>query len=154
MTTSRDVDTQLGAGNTHADGHTAVHHGSVGHEARDVNVRPVFVSFVGLLVVTIGSLLLMYAVLRAFTASDLAQSAPASPLAASYGRHEPPEPRLQVAPRDDLYRLHEQEDAMLHGYGWVDRGAGVARIPIERAIELLAKRGLPSAPPPAAEGKR
>jgi hypothetical protein len=33
---------------------------------------------------------------------------------------------------------------LLEGYQWVDEQAGVVRIPIERAMELLAERGLPS----------
>jgi len=124
-----------------------------GHESRDVSVRNIAVSFVGLFVVTAGVLVFMYVLLRAFTASDVEQSAPASPLAASYGRQAPPEPRLQVAPRDDLRRLRDREEALLHSYGWVDRNAGIARIPIERAIELLVTRRLPAEPAPAAGGR-
>ena len=30
---------------------------------------------------------------------------------------------------------------MLDNYGWVDKSAGVVRIPIDRAIDLLAVRG-------------
>ena len=30
---------------------------------------------------------------------------------------------------------------MLESYAWVDKSAGVVRIPIERAIEVLAERG-------------
>jgi hypothetical protein len=128
--------------------------GGGGHESRDIRIRPIVAAFVGLAVVTVGVLPLVYVLLRVFTASDLARSAPASPLAASYGRQAPPEPRLQIAPRDDLRRLREREEALLHGYGWVDRDTGVARIPIERAIELLATRGLPAeAAPPAGSGR-
>jgi len=32
----------------------------------------------------------------------------------------------------------------LHTYGWVDRRAGIARIPIERAMDLLATRAAPA----------
>ncbi|HJQ84172.1 MAG TPA: hypothetical protein VKA21_08855, partial [Candidatus Binatia bacterium] len=48
----------------------------------------------------------------------------------------PPEPRLEVAPAAELQALRREEEARLHGYGWVDRDAGIVRIPIERAIEL------------------
>jgi len=143
----RDADSQvaeLGAGG--AQEHVP---GGGGHESRDVRIRPIVSSFVGLGAITLGVLLLVYVILRAFTASNVEQSAPASPLAASYGRQAPPEPRLQIAPRDDLRHLHEREEAVLDGYGWVDRDAGVTRIPIERAIELLAARGLPAEPTPA-----
>jgi hypothetical protein len=65
---------------------------------------------------------------------------------------QPPAPRLQIKPKADLERLRADERAKLDGYGWTDRQAEVARIPIERAIELLSQRGLagwPSAPPDA-----
>ena len=32
---------------------------------------------------------------------------------------------------------------MLHGYGWVNQGAGVARMPIDQAKKLIVERGLP-----------
>jgi hypothetical protein len=37
----------------------------------------------------------------------------------------------------------QQEIAQLHGYGWVNKGAGIAHIPIDRAIALVAEKGLP-----------
>jgi hypothetical protein len=54
----------------------------------------------------------------------------------------PPAPRLQTDPDADLAALHAQEARELTSYGWVDRGAGIARIPIERAMELTAQRGI------------
>ena len=41
----------------------------------------------------------------------------------------------------DLRELREAESNILDHYGWVDRSAGVVRIPIARAIDLLAARG-------------
>jgi hypothetical protein len=60
-----------------------------------------------------------------------------------------PAPDLQVASSLDYQKFREAEDAQLHSYGWVDRQAGIAAIPIERAMELLAKRGLPAQKSPA-----
>ena len=45
-----------------------------------------------------------------------------------------------------LERLRAADDATLTSYGWVDRKSGIVRIPIDRAIDLLAARGLPSKP--------
>lgn len=39
----------------------------------------------------------------------------------------------------DLLSLRAKEDAHLHSYAYVDRNKGVVRIPINRAMELLAK---------------
>ncbi|HVR72717.1 MAG TPA: hypothetical protein VMT52_00220 [Planctomycetota bacterium] len=57
-------------------------------------------------------------------------------------RSEPPMPRLQVSPLDDLGKLRAEEDAILGTYGW-DRESGLFRIPIERAMEVLAAEGIP-----------
>jgi hypothetical protein len=54
-----------------------------------------------------------------------------------------PGPRLQIEPALDLARLRAAEQAQLAGYGWLDRERGVVRIPIERAMGLIAARGLP-----------
>jgi len=40
---------------------------------------------------------------------------------------------------DDLLALRAKEQAQLHSYAYIDRAKGVVRIPIERAMELLAQ---------------
>lgn len=58
-----------------------------------------------------------------------------------------PTPRLQLDDgNQDVMELHEREDLLLNNYSWVDRSKGEVRIPIERAMELIAQRGLPVAP--------
>jgi hypothetical protein len=49
-----------------------------------------------------------------------------------------PEPRLQTTERLDLAHLRQAEDDLLNGYGWVDRKAGIVRIPVAEAMRLLA----------------
>src|SRR5262249_49363321 len=56
------------------------------------------------------------------------------------GPQEPPPPRLQVHPLDELRQLHMREDAQLGTYGWVDRPHGIVRLPVDRAMALLAER--------------
>jgi hypothetical protein len=53
-------------------------------------------------------------------------------------------PRLQSAPIGDLKDMKAAEDKILNGYGWIDQQHGLVRIPIDRAIDLLAQRGLPA----------
>ena len=60
-----------------------------------------------------------------------------------------PEPDLQVASSRDYQDMRAAEEAQLRSYGWVDREAGIAAIPIERAMEILASRGLPAQKSPA-----
>ena len=54
-----------------------------------------------------------------------------------------PAPDLQVASSLDYQEMRAAEEAQLHSYRWVDKQAGIAAIPIKRAMELLADRGLP-----------
>jgi hypothetical protein len=58
-----------------------------------------------------------------------------------------PTPRLQT---DDGYQeisdMHAKEDLLLENYSYIDRSKGTVRIPIERAMELIAERGLPVVP--------
>ena len=66
-----------------------------------------------------------------------------------------PSPRLQT---DDGYQevtdIHAKEDLLLENYSWVDEGKGTVRIPIERAMELIAQRGLPVAPEAQGTGEK
>ena len=62
-------------------------------------------------------------------------------------RPTPLPPRLQPNPLDqrtaeeDIAILRTREEELLSTYGWVDREAGIVRIPIDQAIELLAEDG-------------
>jgi len=57
-----------------------------------------------------------------------------------------PQPRLQTDDgNQEIADLPEKEDLLLENYSWVDKSQGKVRIPIERAMELVAKQGLPVA---------
>jgi hypothetical protein len=51
---------------------------------------------------------------------------------------------LSGTPQDDLAVIRRAETERLEGHGWVDRQAGVVRIPIGDAMDILARRGLPA----------
>ena len=55
----------------------------------------------------------------------------------------PPAPNLQAQPPVDLAEFRARQEQILTTYAWIDRDKGVVRIPIERAIDLVAERGLP-----------
>jgi hypothetical protein len=58
-----------------------------------------------------------------------------------------PTPRVQTDDgNQDVADLHARENLLLDNYTWVDQSKGKVRIPIERAMELIAQRGLPVAP--------
>jgi hypothetical protein len=52
------------------------------------------------------------------------------------------QPRLQIDPAADLAALRAAQQRILAGYGWVDRGRGVARIPIGQAMRDIAADGI------------
>jgi hypothetical protein len=70
------------------------------------------------------------------------QEAPLPRLAGE--REAVPEPRLQIDARNELRQMRATEEAALKNYGWVDKDAGIVRIPVDRAMEILAKKGLPA----------
>jgi hypothetical protein len=117
------------------------------YETRDANIRGLTISLVGLFLLLLVSLLAMGWMFWYLAARE--ESSPAPWAAAE--RDLPPAPRLQADPARDLENLRKAEAAVLNSYGWVDRKAGIVRIPIERAMEVLAERGLPARTRPEAE---
>jgi hypothetical protein len=45
----------------------------------------------------------------------------------------------------------QSQQNLLNTYGWIDRQNGIVRLPIDRAMELLLERGLPTRTTGAAE---
>jgi hypothetical protein len=116
------------------------------HEETDVNVWAVGKAGIALFLVCIAVLFLVVGVFRYFQAREQARQAPLPAGMNVDARALPPEPRLQTAPVLDLQEMRAAEDQILNGYGWVDGSRGIVRIPIARAIELLAQQGLPARP--------
>jgi hypothetical protein len=110
-----------------------------GHETTDVNVWAVGKFAIGLVVVCVVCIVLLFGLLKFFQSREETSVA---------NTVEPtklfPEPQLQKTPIVDLKTIRAEEDKLLNGYAWVDAPKGVVRIPLDRAIEVLAKRGLPS----------
>src|SRR5262245_13337413 len=60
-------------------------------------------------------------------------------------------PRLVTSEPQALAEFRAQEEALLTSYGWVEKDKGLARIPIEEAMRIVAEHGLPKfAPAPGA----
>ena len=113
------------------------------HEGSDVNVGAIL----GYGAVLIGAAVIMFVFLwwlqGVYQYQTQRAQMQAYPLAA--GQQElPPMPRLQEHPQQDMRELRAKQQALLKGYGWVNRDAGVARIPIEEAMRIVVERGLPT----------
>lgn len=61
----------------------------------------------------------------------------------------PPAPNLESSPYRDWRIVQAQWESELKSYEWVDRQKGILTIPIDRAIDLIAQRGIPPSPKPA-----
>jgi hypothetical protein len=114
----------------------------VGHELSDL--RPGYIALFGIaLTAVIVAAAVITTLLIHFKAAE--QSRQETPIPRLAGEREAtPEPRLQLDANKELRQMRAAEDAALNSYGWVDRSSGSVRIPIERAMEILAKKGLPA----------
>ncbi len=107
----------------------------------------IFLITIALVCVIAGALMLGY---YGFLKKNLeSKDPPALPVATTGLRELPPEPRLQTNPHADLRAMHAEEDSVLESYGWEEESARVARLPIEEAMKLVARDGVPIWPQPS-----
>jgi hypothetical protein len=130
------------------------HNQEAGFEREDLTAKPILLFFFGL---TVGCLLValilkgMYSYLEAYenrhepTPNPLVQPSTADTREVVPSDIEKfPQPRLESNERLEINDFRRQEEQTLNSYGWVDRQGGVMHIPIDRAMQLLAQRGLPT----------
>ena len=116
------------------------------HEPSDIDFRAILAVGAGLVVAALVIYALVWLLFLYLSNREAHGVLPEFPLAASQEQRLPPEPRLQTDPREDLRVLRQSEDQILQSYGWIDKNAGVVRIPIDEAMKLTVERGLPSRP--------
>ena len=116
---------------------------SNGYERRDANIRALINFGIGLAVLVVVVIFLMRWMFG-FVSKEEPLGPPPTPF--ENARTLPPQPRLQVEPHVDLKAYCEEQVKDLNSYGWVDQKAGVVHIPIERAMQLIAQRGLTTTP--------
>lgn len=135
----------------------------------EIHVRQIVEVGAWLFGTTIAAFIVGYFVYRGLgqmaNRADRAASAEQQATAPAAAIPNPPAPALQAFGRDALGRpmtpesillaFRESEEERLSSWGWIDRSAGIAHVPIERAIEMLAVPEEPAAPTseptPAAE---
>jgi len=113
-----------------------------GYEVRDVNARGVTLLALGLSAAVGIAMVLMVVLFDRLAARETRGQQPPISLAGADDAL-PPEPRLQADPARDLAAMRAAEEALLEGYVWVDREAGIASIPIGEAMERVVADGLP-----------
>jgi hypothetical protein len=122
-----------------------------GYEVSDVKPRGIVMFLIGLAVLTVILTVLLRVVFSMLEARavrhDRVEPVPVEREAALRGDRQtverPSDPQLQSNPLEALAAVRASETRILGTYGWVSREAGVARIPIDRAIDLVLERGLP-----------
>lgn len=127
-------------------GHPTPSHPPLGHEPLAVSTRALVLFIIVFTVALIGVLAVVAGQYAMLSAKYEGRGPQPSPLTA--GRSLPPAPRVQTNEPLQLAELRRYEEARLNAYSWVDRPAGVARVPIERAMQLLiARQTSPAANP-------
>jgi len=140
---------------------------SKGYEASDVRVSGILVFLVALTIFAVVTAAMAYGVGKVLDARMAKEDGPPSKWTKTVDvrqlgdmpnspelqnkvatlMQQYPTPRLQTDDgAQDVTDLHAREDLLLNNYSWVDQSQGKVRIPIERAMELIAQRGLPVAP--------
>jgi hypothetical protein len=141
---------------------------SLGYESTDVRIVGVLVFLAALAIFVVVTAVLCYGIGKVINAHMNKEDGPTSKWARTANIRELgnmpsdpamqnkvaqlmesfPTPRLQIDNGDqEVANLHARENLLLDHYSWVNEAKGEVRIPIERAMELIANQGLPVAPP-------
>jgi len=117
---------------------------------RELNFKAIFGFVIGLSVVCLLVFALMWGLAVWQKSRLVKQDAPAPVLPEARVKTLPAGPLLQSNPEKDLAALRAREDAALAGWAWVDASKTHARVPADRAIEIVLAKGFPprtAAPP-------
>jgi hypothetical protein len=131
-------------------------HGQEGFEQQDMAAQGVFAFLIAL---AVGGVLVYFVIWGFYHFMDARQRSHQSPQGPLVKQVETdtrivspeeitrfPQPRLEHNERVEIRDFRLKEEQTLNSYGWVDEKAGLVRIPIERAMQLVAQRGLPTVP--------
>tara|TARA_B100000700_G_scaffold260012_1_gene295227 strand:- start:95 stop:475 length:381 start_codon:yes stop_codon:yes gene_type:complete len=106
-----------------------------GYETTDAHISPLVKTGAFIFALMVASFVSMIVLFRVFNYYQPLFDDPVPPLAPARVIND--SPRLQVDPPAQKIAHDRKTEEMLSSYGWVDPHVEVARIPIERAIELV-----------------
>jgi len=113
----------------------------------EIDFRGIRIFVFGLTAVTLVVFGLMWGI-ATFVKGSLVKRDPApAALAEARETRVPPGPNLQQSPSAEMAAFRAAEERELATWTWVDKEKGVARVPAERAMEIVLSRGLPAPPP-------
>jgi hypothetical protein len=138
-------------------------HTDVSFEERDVQASTIYGYLFALgLAVVISALICVY-ILRFTLHYAASTDTPPPPSREALGKDYrvlPPEPRLQgvpghqTDPQADLRKKIQEDSEANEKLEWLDKAGGIAQIPVKDAMKIVAEKGLPAGPAPAAEKKK
>ena len=114
-------------------------------EGQDVHAKAVLLAGIGLLLGIWAIVLLIYPLFNYYSYERTGGRTPSKVLA--YLPKLPPRPRNESNPHVDLKVFLARQESALSSYRWVDPGKGIVSIPIGRAMQLVAQRGIPPSQP-------
>ena len=117
-----------------------------GHEVGDVQLKPIYNFLIGLTLLSVVSFVVVYVVFQLFAGYKSRTSEKLTPMAQRQVGQLPPEPRLQVDALKEWVVFKAEQDSVVATYGWVDKGKGVVRLPLDRALEVMAEKPWPHRP--------
>ena len=131
------------------------HSGNLGFEREDLGSKPVWGFIISVVVSGVLIYYVLWGVFHFLDAYDRKHQQNLSPLVRvetdtrsvrTTDIQKFPQPRLEENERTELNDFRYNEEERLNSSGWIDEKAGSAHIPITRAIDLIAQRGLPTTP--------
>jgi hypothetical protein len=137
----------------------SLRHADVSFEAKDINTRTILKYLLALALCVMVSFAACIYVFRAASEAAVDSERQLPPSHRNVGATLPPEPRLQgvpghpTDPQLDLRNKIKEDTEANQELGYVDKQAGIARIPVEEAVKIIVSKGWP-APAPEAEKKR
>jgi hypothetical protein len=137
----------------------------VSFEQRDVQVSTIYGYLFALALAVVVSAVICIFILRITTHFAASSDTVPPPSRAALGPHHrdiPPEPQLQgfgfpgqeADPQADLRKKIQDDSEANEKFEWIDKNSGVAHIPVEDAMKIIAEKGLPAASTPPAEKKK
>ena len=117
----------------------------LGYEIRDVNTKALMKGTIGFFIFAIGSAVVGFIMFRLMYPVGFEAQTEVKRLIP-----QSPNPLVQsnLTAKTDIMDLRQQEEAALSAKpGWVDASKTKLHIPIERAMEIIAEKGMPSTNP-------
>ena len=117
----------------------------LGYEVRDLNTKAIRIAAIGFFLFAVGSSVLGFGIFYLMNPAGFAKVEESNRLLP-----QPPNPILQsnITSKTDIMDLRQKETKVLDApMGWSDKAKTKLHLPIDMAMEIIAKRGVPITSP-------